>query len=113
MSPMTGVLEWKYTGSFRRTARRGEKEVLTLYVNKQMECIELCLGMDEELAMDLGYSESRNIIVRVSYKPPDQKYQADKALYGQIEVSYSQALILMGDFNYPDIYLFKGQHSRA
>ncbi|GAB0208710.1 hypothetical protein GRJ2_003336700 [Grus japonensis] len=36
--------------------------------------------------------------------PPDQEEKADEALYRQIgAASHSQALVLMGDFNHPDI----------
>ncbi|GAB0189153.1 mitochondrial enolase superfamily member 1 [Grus japonensis] len=47
---------------------------------------------------------ARDIIVGVCYRPPDQGDRADEALYRQIEAaSRSQALVLMGDFNNPDI----------
>ncbi|GAB0182177.1 hypothetical protein GRJ2_000683000 [Grus japonensis] len=36
--------------------------------------------------------------------PPDQEEEVDEAFYRQLEVaSRSQALVLMGDFNHPDI----------
>lgn len=42
--------------------------------------------------------------VGVYYRPPDQKEQVDEAFYWQIEAaSKSQALVLVGDFNYHDI----------
>ncbi|KAF1487044.1 hypothetical protein FQV17_0000336, partial [Megadyptes antipodes antipodes] len=38
------------------------------------------------------------------YRPPDQEDQADEALYRWIgAASRSQALVLMGDFNHPDV----------
>ncbi|KAF1424440.1 hypothetical protein FQV24_0004339, partial [Spheniscus mendiculus] len=38
------------------------------------------------------------------YRPPDQEDQTDEALYRQTgAASRSQALVLMGDFNHPDI----------
>ncbi|GAB0204077.1 mitochondrial enolase superfamily member 1 [Grus japonensis] len=37
-------------------------------------------------------------------RPPDQEEEVDEAFYRQLEVaSQSQALVLMGDFNHPDI----------
>ena len=40
----------------------------------------------------------------VCYRPPDQEDRAEEALYRQIgAASRSQALVLMGDFNHPNI----------
>ncbi|GAB0205478.1 mitochondrial enolase superfamily member 1 [Grus japonensis] len=51
-----------------------------------------------------GRAGAGDIIVGVCYRPPDQGDQADEALYRQIgAASHSQALVLMGDFNHPDI----------
>lgn len=45
------------------------------------------------------------IIVEVHYKPPDQDDLADEAPCVQIEAaSYSQALVLMGNFNHLGIF---------
>jgi len=45
-----------------------------------------------------------DLIVGVHYRSPDQKEKADEALFRQLKVaSQSQALVLMGDFNPPDI----------
>jgi len=42
--------------------------------------------------------------VGVYYGPPDQEEEADEAFYRQLTVaSQSQAWVLMGDFNHPDI----------
>ena len=49
---MTGVLEWKDPGSLGRTGRGDEKRV-TLYVNDELGCMELHLGMDEEPSKSL------------------------------------------------------------
>ncbi|GAB0176939.1 mitochondrial enolase superfamily member 1 [Grus japonensis] len=65
--------------------------------------------MDEELTKSLwvrikGSIGAGDIIAGVCYRPPDQGDQADEALYRQIgAASCSQALVLMGDFNHPDI----------
>jgi len=38
------------------------------------------------------------------HRPPDQEKKVDEAFYKQLKVaSESQALVLMGDFNHPDI----------
>ncbi|GAB0202575.1 mitochondrial enolase superfamily member 1 [Grus japonensis] len=65
--------------------------------------------MDEELTKSLwvrikGSTGAGDIIAGVCYRPPDQGDRADEALYRQIgAASCSQALVLMGDFNHPDI----------
>ncbi|GAB0208424.1 mitochondrial enolase superfamily member 1 [Grus japonensis] len=105
IAPMTGVLGRKGTGSLGRTGRAEED----LYVNDQLECMELHLGMDEEPTESLwvrikGSAGAGDIIVGVCYRPPDQGDRADEALYRQIgAASCSQALVLMGKFNHPDI----------
>ncbi|GAB0185603.1 hypothetical protein GRJ2_001025600 [Grus japonensis] len=87
-----------------RQGRRGE--AVTLYVNDQLE---LHLGMDEEPTESLwvrikGRAGAGDITAGVCYRPPDQGDRADGALYRQIgAASRSQALVLMGDFNHPDI----------
>ena len=51
-----------------------------------------------------GRAGTGNITVGVCYRPPDQDERADEALYRRIgEASRSKALVLMGDFNHPDI----------
>ncbi|GAB0205405.1 hypothetical protein GRJ2_003006100 [Grus japonensis] len=50
---------------------------VALYVNDQMECMELHLGMDEELTKSLwvrikGSTATGDIIAGVRYRPPDQ-----------------------------------------
>jgi len=42
--------------------------------------------------------------VHVHYRSPDQKEEVDEAFYKQLKpASQSQALVLVGDFNHPDI----------
>ncbi|GAB0208586.1 hypothetical protein GRJ2_003324300 [Grus japonensis] len=69
--------------------------------------MELHLGMDEEPTKSLWVrikGRAGDIIVGVCYRPPDQGERADEAPYRQIgAASRSQALVLMGDFNHPDI----------
>ncbi|GAB0179153.1 hypothetical protein GRJ2_000380600 [Grus japonensis] len=90
-----------------RQGRRGGG--VTLYVNDQLQCMELHLGMDEEPIKSLwvrikGRAGTGDIIVGICYRPPDQDNQADEALYRQIRAaSHSQALVLMGDFNHHNI----------
>ncbi|GAB0208952.1 hypothetical protein GRJ2_003360900 [Grus japonensis] len=51
-----------------------------------------------------GQANMGDTVVGVYYRPPDQEEEVDEAFYRQLEVaSQSQALVLMGDFNHPDI----------
>ena len=65
--------------------------------------------MEEELTERLwvvirGWGRTGDVTVGVCYRPPGQEDRADEALYSQIgAASRSQALVLMGDFNHPDI----------
>ncbi|KAM9653655.1 uncharacterized protein ACIBXB_010484 [Morphnus guianensis] len=81
-----------------------------LYVKDQLECMELCLGLDEEPTESLwvrikGRARAGDIIVGVCYRSPDQEDGSDEALYRQIgAASPSQALVILrGDFNHPGI----------
>jgi len=97
---------YKLFGKDRRGRRGGG---VALYVNDQLECMKLRLGMDEEPIKSLwvkikGRARTGDIIVGVCYRPSDKEDQADKALYRQTgAASCSQALILMGNFNHPNI----------
>ena len=43
-------------------------------------------------------------VMGVCYRPPNQEEEMDKTLYRQLgEVSRSLPLVLVGDFNFPDI----------
>ena len=45
-----------------------------------------------------------DILLGVCYRPPNQDEEMDKVFYEQLaEVKRSPALVLMGDFNFPDI----------
>lgn len=50
---MFGVIQWRDTGSLGRTGRQDEKMRVDLSVEEQLECTELCLGMDDEPAGSL------------------------------------------------------------
>jgi len=78
-------------------------------VREQLEYIEFCLGADEEQVENLRVRIKRqahrgDTVVGVYYRPPDQEEEVDEAFYRQLKVALqSQALVLMGDFNQPDI----------
>ena len=91
-----------------RPTRRGGG--VALHVREKLECIELCLGVDEERAETLwvrikGQAHMGDVIMGEYYRPPDQEEEVEEeAFYRQLQVaSQSQALVLTGDFNHPDI----------
>jgi len=94
---------------FRKDRERRRGGGVSLYVKEQLECMGLLLGMDEEPNESLwlrikGRAWTGDITVGVCYRPPDQDEQEDEALYRQIgEASHSKTLVLMGDFNHPNI----------
>ena len=52
-----------------------------------------------------GQANTGDAVVGVQYGLADQEEQVDEAFYGQLEMaSQSQALVVLGDFNHPDIY---------
>jgi len=71
--------------------------------------MDLCRGVDEELVESLwvrikGQAHLDDTVVVVYYRPPDQREEVNEACYKQLKAaSQSQALVLMGDFNHPDI----------
>ncbi|KAF4804354.1 hypothetical protein TURU_008626 [Turdus rufiventris] len=81
---------------------------VALYVRQHLECTELCLGVDNEwvesLWVRIKWQTSKgNTVVGVCYRLPEQE-EVDEAFYRQLEAaSQSQVLVLVGDFNYPDI----------
>ena len=90
-----------------RRARRGGGGAL--YVREQLECTECYPGADEEWTEYLwvrikGQTGMGDTVVGVYYMPPDQDEELDEAFYRElIAASQLQALVITGDFNYPDI----------
>lgn len=76
--PMSGVLEWRDTGSLGRLS--GEDQV--------------------RIRRRAGTGD---ITVGIRYRLPDQEVQADETFCRQTRASlHSQTLILIGDFNHSD-----------
>ncbi|KAJ7416114.1 glycerol kinase [Pitangus sulphuratus] len=51
-----------------------------------------------------GQTSKGDTVVGVCYRPPEQEEEVNEAFYRQLEAaSQSQALVLVGDFNYSDI----------
>jgi len=78
-------------------------------VREQLEHIEHCLRADEERVESLwvrikGQARTGDTVVAVYYRPPDQEEGVDKAFCKQLKgAARSRALVLMGDFNHPDV----------
>ncbi|XP_014813222.1 PREDICTED: uncharacterized protein LOC106897227 [Calidris pugnax] len=90
-----------------RSGRRGGG--VALYVKKWLECEELLLKSSHDQVESLwvgirDWDNKGSLVVGVYYRPPDQAEPVNDAFLLQLEeASRSQALILLGDFNHPDI----------
>lgn len=87
---------------FRRN--RPERHSVALCVRQHSAGIKLCFGMDGDLRVRIkGQTSKRDTVVGVCCRPPAQQKEADEPFHQQLEAaSKSQALALVGDFNYPD-----------
>lgn len=57
------------------------------------------------MGQNRGKANKADSIVGVCSRPPSQDEETDEILYKQLgEVSRSLSLVLMGDFNLPDVY---------
>ena len=88
-----------------RQGRRGG--CVALYVRECFDVTELMAGDDkvESLWVKIrGRADKADIPVGSCYRPPNQDEETDEVLYEQLaEAARSTALVLMGDFNFPDI----------
>ncbi|GAB0180200.1 hypothetical protein GRJ2_000485300 [Grus japonensis] len=87
---------------FRR-ARHGRRgSGVALYVRECFDCLEL--DNSDERVRIRGKANKADIMVGVCYRPPNREEEADEIFYKQLgEVSQSLALVLVGDFNLPDV----------
>ena len=80
---------------------------MALYVRECFDCTGLhdCDDKVECLWVRMrGEADKADIVLGVRYRPPDQVEEADELFYKWLAVvSESCALVLMGDFNFPDI----------
>ncbi|CAM5089359.1 unnamed protein product [Eretmochelys imbricata] len=92
-----------------RKDRQGRKGGgVALYVREQYDCSEFryetvekpeCLWIKFR-----SVCNKSDVVVGVCYRSPDQGDEVDEAFFRQLtEATRSHALILMGDFNFPDI----------
>ncbi|GAB0207545.1 hypothetical protein GRJ2_003220200 [Grus japonensis] len=92
---------------FRRDRQGRRGSGVALYVRECFDCIEPkdCDDKVECLWVRMrGKANKADILLGVCYRPPNQDEEAAEAFYkGLEEVSQSLALVLMGDFNLPDV----------
>ncbi|KAF1425232.1 hypothetical protein FQV24_0000448, partial [Spheniscus mendiculus] len=92
---------------FRRDRQGRRGGGVALYVRDCFDCLELDDGDNRVECLWVRIREKANkadIMVGVCYRPPNQDEETDGIVYKQLgEVSQSLALILMGDFNLPDV----------
>jgi len=93
---------------FYRRDRRGKRgSGVALYVRDCFDCIELnnCDDKVECLWVKMrGKANKADILLGVCFRPPNQDEEADEVFYKRLaEVSQLLALVLVGDFNLPDI----------
>ncbi|RMC12189.1 hypothetical protein DUI87_11325 [Hirundo rustica rustica] len=92
---------------FRRDRKGRRGRGVALYIRKAFDTIGIETNEDgvECLWVRIkGKANKADILLGVSYHPPNQGEEVDNLFYKQLEnVSGSSALVLVGDFNMPDI----------
>ncbi|KAK4830597.1 hypothetical protein QYF61_012023 [Mycteria americana] len=80
---------------------------VALYVRECLDSLELDDGDDRVECLWVrirGKANNADIVVGVCYRPPNQDEETDELFYKQLgEASRSLALVLVGDFNLPDV----------
>ncbi|KAK4828900.1 hypothetical protein QYF61_001458 [Mycteria americana] len=92
---------------FRRDRQGRRGGGVALYVRECFDCLELNDGDDRVECLWVrirGKASKAGIVVGVCYRPPNQDEETDELFYKQLrEASQSPALVLVGDFNLPDV----------
>ncbi|KAK4826957.1 hypothetical protein QYF61_012806 [Mycteria americana] len=94
---------------FRRDRQGRRGRGVALYAKNWIDCTELSLKNSNVQVESLwvkirDQANKGNFVVGVYYRPCDQGEEIDEEFFLQLqEASRSQALILIGDFNHPDI----------
>ncbi|GAB0203307.1 hypothetical protein GRJ2_002796300 [Grus japonensis] len=92
---------------FRRDRQGRRGGGVALYVTEGLDCTELSVGDDmvESLWVRIkGQANKGDVVVGVYYRPPSQDDATDELFFKELrEASRSTALVLMGDFNLPDV----------
>ncbi|KAM9591230.1 uncharacterized protein ACIBXB_006103 [Morphnus guianensis] len=92
---------------FRRNRQGRRGGGVDLYVRECFDCTELhnCDDKVECLWVRMRRKANKaDIVLGVCYRPPNQVEEMDESFYKRLAVvSESCALVLVGDFNFPDI----------
>ncbi|KAK4810917.1 hypothetical protein QYF61_013325 [Mycteria americana] len=92
---------------FRRDRRGRRGGGVALYVRECLDSLELDDGDDRVECLWVrirGKANKADLVVGVCYRPPNQDEETDELFYKQLgEASRSLALVLVGDFNLPDV----------
>ncbi|RMC21672.1 hypothetical protein DUI87_02540 [Hirundo rustica rustica] len=92
---------------FRRDRKGRRGGGMALYIKKAFDAIGIETNEDgvECLWVRIkGKANKADILLGVCFRPPNQEEEVDNLFYKQLEnVSGSSALVLVGDFNLPDI----------
>ncbi|KAK4827614.1 LOW QUALITY PROTEIN: hypothetical protein QYF61_019539 [Mycteria americana] len=92
---------------FRRDRRGRRGGGVALYVRECLDSLEVNDGDDRVECLWVrirGKANKADIVVGVCYRPPNQDEETDELFYKQLgEASRSLALVLVGDFNLPDV----------
>ncbi|KAK4806238.1 LOW QUALITY PROTEIN: hypothetical protein QYF61_013382 [Mycteria americana] len=92
---------------FRRDRRGRRGGGVALYIRECLDSLELDDGDDRVECLWVrirGKANKADIVVGVCYRPPNQDEETDELFYKQLgEASQSPALVLVGDFNLPDV----------
>lgn len=101
MACMSRVLQNRHTSSLGQACQK-DLEVETPFMREASECMELCLGMDDELSESLWAqireqtSTGDTVVSEHLLQHTWPGNQVDEALYGQgAATSYSQAPVLV------------------
>ncbi|KAK4823577.1 LOW QUALITY PROTEIN: hypothetical protein QYF61_003581 [Mycteria americana] len=92
---------------FRRDRRGRRGGGVALYIRECLDSLELDDGDDRVECLWVrirGKANKADIVVGICYRPPNQDEETDELFYKQLgEASRSLALVLVGDFNLPDV----------
>ncbi|RMC09659.1 hypothetical protein DUI87_13445 [Hirundo rustica rustica] len=108
MTHIAGALHWM-SASSSEEAGKGEEEEgwVALYIREAFDAMGIETNEDGVECLWIrikGKANKADILVGVCYHPPNQEEEVDNLFYKQLEnVSRSPALVLVGDFNLPDI----------
>uniref|UniRef100_K7EZ11 Endonuclease/exonuclease/phosphatase domain-containing protein n=1 Tax=Pelodiscus sinensis TaxID=13735 RepID=K7EZ11_PELSI len=109
MGRMIGMLVWKGTACSGRTDRGKKGGGVALYIKNVHTWTEVEMNVGDSCVESLwvklkGVKNEGDVMLGIYYRPPSQVEEVDEAFFKQLtKLSKAQDLVVMGDFNYPDI----------